>query len=445
MKHILMADAMDANLEYAKEILGNSYEMITLKSGEQTLLYLKKIVPDLLLLDVKLPDMSGYEVMEALKEDNELKKIPVIFLTEEFDRESEIKGLKMGAMDYIRKPFEPEVVRSRIEKILQMTDQKKEIQNVALRDGLTALFNRKYMEKLLEQTDTGKEKGFFMLLDLDNFKMINDRLGHVMGDKMIVRLARIMEEQVGADNSVCRLGSDEFAIYFSGNYEKDEITAIAQRLIEEIEFGINELVLDAEEISVSASIGISRQPEDGRGFTELYAAADKALYFVKQNGKGRCHFYQDTAKESKKIENKAKNISLRQIQRMIQEEDRNEAGRVGYNRFKWMYGFITQCMEKKSQDAHVLLLTLQDVSGAEPEKTRARRGIEILEQVMSKSLRSGDIITRCGDTQYIALLLNTSYENGKLAAERIRSRYAELAEDQTMILTYEVGNVGENN
>lgn len=445
MKHILMADGSKYNLKCAKEILGNSYEIFGAQSGEEALLFLKKVIPDLILLDVAMPDMSGYDVMERMKEDEQLREVPVIFLTAEADREGEIRGLKMGAMDFIRKPFDPEIMRSRIEKILKMTDQKKELQDIALKDGLTDLLNRRSMERLLNQTDATKEEGFFMLLDLDNFKEVNDKFGHVVGDKVLIRLARILEEQVGDVSSVCRLGGDEFALYFRGNYDKDEIIGIVQKIIREIEFEINELVLDSDEVSISISAGISQKPEDGIGFSELYAAADKALYFVKQNGKGNCHFYRDTANELIDTEEEPKQVDLGQLQKMIQEEEyQRGVYKVGYNRFKWMYGFVSQYREKKSQDAHIILLTVRDEDGCELEKDRAEEGIELLELAISQSLRWGDIATKCGNEQYIVLLLNASYENGTMVAERIRSKYRELSEGHKLILTYEVGNVGKS-
>ena len=105
MKHIFMVDDEISNLKCAAQILNDSYEVTTTQSGKQGLQLLEKKIPDLILLDINMPEMSGYEVMEALKKNQILKDIPVIFLSSHMDGESEIKGLKMGAMDCIRKPF----------------------------------------------------------------------------------------------------------------------------------------------------------------------------------------------------------------------------------------------------------------------------------------------------------------------------------------------------
>lgn len=206
MKQILIVDDVAADLESAVEVLKDSYDITARDSGKKALALLQDMQPDLILLDVNMPDMNGYEVMEELKKDRKLNEIPVIFLTAQCDQESEIKGLKMGAMDFVRKPFEPEIMRSRIDKILRLTEQNRELQKIALKDGLTDLLNRRYMEKLLNQTDINEEKGFFLLFDLDNFKLVNDNFGHIVGDEVLIKFARVLQEEIGPKDSACRLG-----------------------------------------------------------------------------------------------------------------------------------------------------------------------------------------------------------------------------------------------
>lgn len=445
MKHILIVDDVATNLKCASEVLKDTYEVTTAKSGEQALLLLGERIPDLILLDINMPGMDGYEVMEQLMQDENLKDIPVVFLTAGTDRESEIKGLKMGAMDIVRKPFEPEIMRSRIGKILQMTEQKKELQDIAQKDGLTDLLNRRYMENLLNQTDSREEKGFFLLLDLDNFKLVNDTFGHVVGDDVLVKFARVLKEEVEEEGSVCRLGGDEFAVYIPQEYDKKKLKKVARRMIAGIEFEINKLLSDSCNFKVSVSIGIAEKPEDGNSFTELYSAADKALYYVKQNGKRGYHFFGDTIKENGKAEEENKLINLLQLQRLIQEK-RNEAGayRVEYDGFKRIYRFVSRCMERNSQDAQLVLFTIQDVLGDEIDSGRADKGIKSLEEAVSKSLRRGDVATRCGNVQYVAILINASYDNGVVVAQRIQKKFAELLQDDTMRLNYEMQNVSAN-
>ena len=117
MKHILIVDDVTTNLKCAAEVLKDTYDVTTAKSGKAALQILREIQPDLIMLDVNMPEMNGFEVMERIKEDPVTRDIPVIFLTAEADKENEVTGLKMGAMDFIKKPFEPDIMRSRIETV----------------------------------------------------------------------------------------------------------------------------------------------------------------------------------------------------------------------------------------------------------------------------------------------------------------------------------------
>ena len=119
-KHILIVDDVTTNLKMAADVLQDTYRLSMAKSGMQAIEFLKKAKPDLILLDIIMPEMDGYETLEAIKSNPETASIPVVFLTVDNQRKSEIKGLKMGAMDFIHKPFEPDVMKSRIEKILKI-------------------------------------------------------------------------------------------------------------------------------------------------------------------------------------------------------------------------------------------------------------------------------------------------------------------------------------
>ncbi|MDY5870378.1 MAG: diguanylate cyclase [Lachnospiraceae bacterium] len=442
MKHILIVDDVTTNLKCAAEVLKDTYDVTTAKSGKAALQILREIQPDLIMLDVNMPEMNGFEVMERIKEDPVTRDIPVIFLTAEADKENEVTGLKMGAMDFIKKPFEPDIMRSRIEKILQMTEQTKELQNIAGRDSLTNLLNRRCFEKILNQPEEGKENGFFLLLDLDNFKQVNDTFGHVIGDQVLIKFARVMEEEASPEDAICRIGGDEFAIFIPGTYEKSKIKSIARRMIAGIEFEVNDLLLDTCDFKLSVSIGIAEKPEDGSHFAELYAAADKALYYVKQNGKRGCYFYHTEEGKEKELDEDNNLIDLLQLQRLIQEKsEQSGAYRVEYDGFKRIYHFVSRCMERKSQDVQLVLFTIQEQEHIEGENEKPP--IEILEEAVSKSLRRGDVATRCGNTQYVAILMNASEENGTLVVKRIQKKFSELSGDGRLTLGYEMVSVGK--
>ncbi len=443
MKHILMVDDVATNLKCAAEVLKDSYEITTARSGKQALLIVKEYIPDLILLDINMPEMDGYEVMERLKENPDTKDIPIIFLTAETDQASEVKGLKMGAMDFIRKPFEPEVMRSRIDKILQMTDQKRELMDIAKKDDLTDLLNRRYLENMFNKADASVERGYFLLLDLDNFKLVNDHFGHMIGDEVLIKFSRVLQEEVEEKDAVCRVGGDEFVVFISGENSDDKIKSIARRLIAGIEFEVNDLISDACDFKLSVSVGIAEKPVDGKTFQELYSAADKALYYVKQNGKRGYHFYHGLGDKESDNDEENNLINLLQLQRLIQERGHQSgAYRVEYDGFKRIYHFVSRCMERKSQDVQLVLFTLTDGQAADMDSGRASAAIETLEEAVSKSLRRGDVATRCGNIQYVAILMNASTQNGNLVVERIQKKFAELSDDEDIFLEYEMQSVG---
>ena len=241
---------------------------------------------------------------------------------------------------------------------------------------------------------------------------------------------------------MCRLGGDEFAIYIPKQYEKETLKKIVRRLIAVIEFEVNELLTESCGFKVSVSIGIAEKPEDGSSFRELYSAADKALYYVKQNGKRGFHFFRDTQQRIEESEKENKLINLIQLQRLIQEKGHDSgAYRVEYDGFKRIYHFVSRCKERKSQDIQLLLFTVKDISDNEIVSERADKGIKSLEEAVSQSLRRGDVATRCGNVQYVAILVNASFENGTIVAHRIQQKFDELLQDNTMTLTYEMQSV----
>ena len=264
----------------------------------------------------------------------------------------------------------------------------------------------------------------------------------MIGDQVLIKFARVMEEEASPEDAICRIGGDEFAIFIPGTYEKSKIKSIARRMIAGIEFEVNDLLLDTCDFKLSVSIGIAEKPEDGSHFAELYAAADKALYYVKQNGKRGCYFYHTEEGKEKELDEDNNLIDLLQLQRLIQEKsEQSGAYRVEYDGFKRIYHFVSRCMERKSQDVQLVLFTIQEQEHIEGENEKPP--IEILEEAVSKSLRRGDVATRCGNTQYVAILMNASEENGTLVVKRIQKKFSELSGDGRLTLGYEMVSVGK--
>ncbi len=445
MKHILLVDDVTLNIKCAVEILKDSYEITTAKSGRKALLSLKENIPDLILLDEEMPEMSGYDVLEKIKAESNLADIPVIFLTEDQGRLSANNGLALGVADYICKPFGPEDMISRIEKVLQMNERKEKSSGMK-KDLLTGLPDKKYLEEKLKQASAARDKGVFLLLDLDNFRLVNENYGYGIGDQVLIKAAQVLTEEAPFGDVVCRIEDDEFAMFLQGEYAQDKIRNIIRRMIAGMEYEIGEYLSDDNEFKVSISVGVSRLPEDGAEFDELYKLADKALYYVKQNGKRGYHFYRDKADAEQSDDEEDNLINLMQLERLIQEKEyATGAYRVEYHSFKRIYHFVSRCMERKSQDAQLVLFTLSSTEDCEKKGGKEENAMLILEKAIAKSLRRGDVATRCGNCQYVVILMNASAENGDMVAARIKDKFVNLIQDDTMRISYERQSIEKKN
>lgn len=445
-KHILMVDDVATNLKCAEEVLKDNYRITTAKSAKQAVALLTGEIPDLLLLDINMPEMNGYELFEYIQNEMHMIDLPTIFLTADTDREAEIRGLKMGAVDFIRKPFEPEVMISRIEKAMRVVSQKKELETIAKKDSLTNLWNRRYLEEYVALPTDGQDTvGIFMLLDMDNFKEINDTFGHHAGDEVLTRFAKILEEESGLEEGVCRIGGDEFAVYMRGEYTQEVVKNIARQLIAKVEYETNNMLGEDTDIRISVSIGISTSPEDGMDFLTLYNKADKALYFVKQNGKRGYHFYHEKdANGLRTMMEESNAIDLLQLQMLLGEKsDRKGAYKVEYDGFKKIYRFVNRCVERSNQEVQIVLFTIESSSNIAEQDREAviDLAMEQLDDAVCISLRRGDVATSCNSSQYVVILMDASNENGEMVARRIQKKWMEKVENDDLKLTYQMRSV----
>ncbi|HVT88856.1 MAG TPA: diguanylate cyclase [Tepidisphaeraceae bacterium] len=254
-------------------------------SGGQGLEMAQSLNPDLILLDVDMPDPNGFEVCRRIKADERLVNTPIIFLTGAASSEQRIRGLELGAIDYITKPFDPAELRARVRAALRMKFMMDLLAKKAQIDSLTGLWNRRYFDQRLEAelSLASRTNGSLavLMLDLDHFKSINDRFGHPTGDEVLKRVAALLVESVRVEDVVCRYGGEEFAI-LAPNTETGALP-LAERLcagMRAIEIPIrNELIKLTISIGVASTIGMTDRA--------LVAQADAALYRAKENGRDR--------------------------------------------------------------------------------------------------------------------------------------------------------------
>jgi diguanylate cyclase (GGDEF)-like protein len=290
---ILIVDDEHINISILASILKTDYTLLFAKNGSQALQRAVQQMPDLILLDVMMPDINGYELMNLLKNDEQLKDIPVIFVSALSKLEDEEKGLLLGAVDYISKPFNPAIVKARVRNHMKLVRQRKLLEKYALLDGLTEIPNRRSFSERwkLEFRRAIRDRTPLSLaiLDVDFFKQYNDNYGHAMGDIVLKKLAVALSEKIKRSTDfAARVGGEEFAIIFpetsaQGAYQLAEnIRAAASGLAIEHRYS----PADTNVLTVSIG-GVSFIPSDLDSAEKFYEYADQMLYQAKNQGRNQ--------------------------------------------------------------------------------------------------------------------------------------------------------------
>lgn len=435
MKHILIVDDNKTNLVSAKNALADVYKVTAVTSGEQALKFLDKNIPDLILLDINMPEMDGFEVMERIRKNDACDNVPIIFLTADSDSATESRCLESGAQDFITKPFVPTVMRSRISRILELEELRKglvnrldekirevsDIKSKSLKDALTGLWNRAYTEDAVSAMLKSGVKGALFMMDMDNFKAINDNYGHIAGDHTLKMFAETLQKYASEGDVVCRIGGDEFMTFVVGDKSKEELGEHAGNIIADMVAHLGQCKF---ETNSSVSVGVAQFPEDGEDFKTLYNAADKALYHVKQNGKNSYHFFSD--QHATERARAGKTMDLNYLRDIMQ---RSDSGRGSYMldfaSFHHVYNFIRRSVERSDRNVQTILFTLSSDNLRE-EPNEIEKAMDLLESAVFASLRRVDVSTRYSSRQMIVILVDATEENGALVAGRIMDYFNRL-------------------
>lgn len=254
--------------------------------GDTGLRMAREVGPDLILLDVEMPGTSGFDVCVTLKSDAQTMHVPVIFLTGATSTDEKIRGLDLGAVDYVTKPFEPAELRARVRASLRTKFLVDLLAKKAQIDGLTGLWNRAFFDSRLAQeaaltARTGAPLSV-LLLDVDHFKSVNDRFGHPFGDTVLRSVAQVVVDAGRTTDVVCRYGGEEIAMV-APNTGLTGAALLAERIRSRIAaMGLSHR---GAPVQVTASIGVS--PVAPGPANQAVADADAALYRAKQAGRNR--------------------------------------------------------------------------------------------------------------------------------------------------------------
>lgn len=297
MYKILVVDDVKTNVDILVDLLAEEYDVLVSLDGQTALDIVDEEKVDLILLDIMMPEMNGYDVCKSLKQNLKTKDIPIVFITAMSDEESIEKAYGVGGSDYITKPFKPRELLARVKKELQVQTLIQELErsqerlkHLASIDSLTNLYNRRYFSKVTEHifdlAKREKEEISLIMMDIDNFKLVNDTYGHQFGDEVIITLSHRLIENQRKSDIVCRYGGEEFVILLP-NTNIDGAQVVAEKIREDIE-NITVNITEDSYLKFTVSIGVSMvRMEEEYTIEAVLKRADDALYEAKQSGKNR--------------------------------------------------------------------------------------------------------------------------------------------------------------
>lgn len=296
---VLVVDDVSHNLEVIADILEEvGYDTTFATSGEQALERIKTAQPDLILLDLMMPGMNGFEVCYQLKRDSQLEEIPVIFLTASHEKDHLIEAFEKGAVDYVTKPFNAPELLARVRTHLELKhtqDQLRqclnELEKLAITDSLTEIWNRRRISELAQREFNRAcryNRPFSLIIfDIDTFKKVNDTYGHAVGDQVLKIIAKTVLGSLRKVDFFGRWGGEEFLIILPEIEVKTAIN-VAERLRKCIAKTV--IPLEEKSLQVTVSIGVaSYQPAD-KEIDDILQRADQALYHAKNQGRNQVSY-----------------------------------------------------------------------------------------------------------------------------------------------------------
>lgn len=400
MSKILIVDDEKIMLLVARRFLESKYEIVTAMSGAEAIKVFEREHPDMILSDLMMPEMDGYELQRILQEKTS-EPVPIMFMTADESDESESKGFEVGAADYIRKPFKAEVLQRRVENILNNLDKIHGLQEQAETDPMTGLLNKTASQKVIGKL-AEKLPGALMMIDLDSFKLVNDIYGHAMGDKILITFAELIRKITRVEDVAGRIGGDEFIVYLKHVSSEKILQMKTKFLNNQLVTAAKKLMGDDMEIPLGVSVGAVFAPDEGTDFATLYKKADSALYEVKQHGKHGLRIYG----VHHHAENELSKVEVISQMRMILSERHVEQSAyfVDFEQFKIIYRLLV-----RMSDIYQKGLMLMQITADEDFK-----------EILLHSLRSSDCVTHSGN-KFLVLLQEATEEDIETIKNRLLS------------------------
>lgn len=322
-----------------------------------------------------------------------------------------------------------------------VTTSTQETKSELEKDSLTGFLNRRSFEEKIEKfLRKPMSYGTFFMMDMDNFKSVNDTYGHLAGDELILIFADIIKNCVREQDFVCRVGGDEFAIFFP-YLDKEKV--IRKRADEIIScFAKERERLGYSNCSVSIGIMTKYAKSNNMDYDKLYKCADNALYYVKNNGKDDFHIYASAIMDGGMDSLEQEQLDVQQlIQRVAERKEYMGAYRVEYDSFSYIYRFIARNVERTKQPVQIALFTFPLKEKSEEEVMKIQNSLALLEKAIAQSLRRGDVTSRISLTQQIVILMGANKENGMHVVDRMVQCYDGLAGEEGLKIEYDIKDV----
>lgn len=311
---ILVADDNADMRNYLRSILSKHWRVITVADGQQALDYIKWRPPSLLVSDVMMPKLDGFELITRLRENESLPYIPVILLSARAGENDYVDGLTEGADDYVAKPFNPQELVARIKTHIELTHLREKAIKQAQHDPLTDLPNRaltyEIVAKFMYGADRQENRLALLYFDLDKFKPINDTYGHAAGDAVLNQVAHRLKQGMRRQDIAGRIGGDEFLVALPKIESEQNAIMVASKLSELLS---EPYYFKNIELNTKPSIGISIFPDDGENIDQLINRADKAMYHAKHHSTRNIQRYSRVMDRRSKSDQRIENALIKAI------------------------------------------------------------------------------------------------------------------------------------
>jgi two-component system, cell cycle response regulator len=301
---LVVDDKPNNRLLFQTYLTSAGYEVETARNGEEAIQRIESVPPSLVVLDVMLPKMDGYEACRQVRKLKQAGFVPIIMVTALHGEDERLKGIEAGADDFIGRPFNRLELLIRIKSLLrikhlhddlelkvsELEKVKAQLARLAVKDGLTGLYNYQFFKHRMQQeVMRSKRQGLpvsLLMMDIDWFKLYNDHFGHPQGDRVLRRFAKLLFDNVRQIDLLARYGGEEFSLILPGT-GKDGARTVAEKLrllVEKTYFPLSEKLPAGR---VTMSVGVACFPQDAQNEDDLVHQADQALYRAKREGRNK--------------------------------------------------------------------------------------------------------------------------------------------------------------